>query len=539
MGRFSVAARKDTGDKTLGTPPKGSSVVLPELIFEGDQPVEIAATNNYSLRIEKLSAKASFRSRDGSEVAIYRWSGGGIRVEVSGEGFSYLPIQDFKDFEKRMLSLLKEKLHLDFTTPRELKLVQDQIRLTWTTLKLRPGNQGPSEEQLTANLPVTAPTLFNSGAVGMNVGSTPLVLERLEQGVQIRFNGLASRTIQYRTDEDLKNKLVGWFVENVGPISTKQIAGFHELVKLGFSKAMFAESSGEPNVSRVPKFGRVTQILEGTYKLDERENPVSYLLVRNKVTKKFYCLGFVQSTLDMLFGSGASERLNLLAEPLARDVSLKSNPNFRTEKFQSKKHSELPVGTVIRFERPKTLVDSFGIFIDRIKGKQNVATDEFTPHIGIVTAPGRVTHLVGAELRSEPISKVAPPYKPFEVAIPQGVTRAEFVGRHFGVEFREGISLGQISEVLALCSPEARKLKPDIREELLYQLNRDAFELQSLVPVPNSLLNPAWMSLKRTQKILIPKDWAINEPAVQSAAEKLFTGQITRPETAHLLGAGR
>lgn len=180
----------------------------------------------------------------------------------------------------------------------------------------------------------------------------------------------------------------------------------------------------------------------------------TYLLVRNKNRSKYYCLALVQEMYSLLYGGNASREDGLFSAKWAANISLPYQ-----ERYNSVLHDKntLPLWTILR-----------------------LSSDEkwtFCGSIGIYLWNGKVAHLIGGTLHVESLSKrLSDGWYITYIAKPHGRERKD--STHFSSErFKKHLNLEtlwwRLKKKLKLSYNQA------LIDEIIFQLNRDAFEIYS------------------------------------------------------------
>lgn len=235
--------------------------------------------------------------------------------------------------------------------------------------------------------------------------------------------------------------------------------------------------------------------------------PPTYFLVHshnesNRNKPGLYCLGFVQTTFDLMFGAGAAGRVGLYADS-AKSLDFTGRP-VADEKFDSQKSYDK--GTIIRFNGPEGMT-----------------------HVGIVLDGHRIAHLVGHKLYIEEMhtqgsmeihsvggrvviedatGHLESGWSPSRAVIPQKdlFKPKPIAPVVYPEKFKKGRTLRGITRSFEkdvrdlFASGEPEYIRLTYMDEVIYELNRDAFEIRGRD-------RGMFAQLKKGTRLRVPKEW--------------------------------
>ncbi len=333
-------------------------------------------------------------------------------------------------------------------------------------------HQAPAKRKETVQIPVYINYKDNSAAVSF--GNNILKITKKQDGsVWCAVNRAGDKEMDFKNELDFKSQIEKRLKH--------EIEGNRPFLGPSLGE-IFAKLDLTSSITRTVKAIRssfspgIFNAKEGQYELER--SPIAYLLVRHKNTGSYYCLSLAQEMFDLMYGLGEAKRLGLYDAKYATELNFANSPHAKVIDYVP--GMEMKKGYVIRFWREDAGVRTIGICI----------------------ADGRSAHIIGHGVHVEDVKPVMDEnWNPKQIIIPDATFKEKPIKlAEYGKSFGRGATLEEISPVI---KKQLRFLKDKnlaAIEEILYQLNKDRFEVKS-----NS--RNTYAALKTSSTLSIPDYW--------------------------------
>lgn len=450
-------------------------------------------------------ATISFGQHKVGVYPVSEQNGGGFRMQINGREIKDYSFQNKQDFLNRVGSILNHEIGTAGTARPNLR---SEFLEIYKKLNLQPGTPNfQTQNQTNRTVTVEYNSTTNPTEATIRIGDEAFFIKKENPG---GFSYSKEDAIELYS-EPITNKtdfLVFWggiLDREIGTIQSgarERVPQFGEIFdKLNLQRGTpiltntFSRTDGENVITGDRGDGlthalpqRTDQIQKdildlpiGKYTKDD--NPEIYLLVRNANKSAYYCLSAVQNLFDYRYGHGSAREAGLFSAQYAQDLDF-SNTDSKGENFNPSK--EYPVGTIVRM------------------GSGGAIT-----HVGMVVRPGVVAHIIGPKFYVDKLptsrdGRLSEGWRINEMVVPSDsiLSREQPTTIERTFNRVKNNSLEVLSgEIIKL--PFFRGRRTDLAnvQEIIYQLNKDKFEIQY------NGRRKEYVAICRTDELKIPKEW--------------------------------